>query len=291
MQEAVETPMLDDLEKKKLKEKIKIELEKIRNYTPKVGVFGDSGVGKSSLCNALFGSEIAKISHTSGCTREAQEILIGNEDKGGIKLIDVPGVGENPERHQEYLSLYESLTKDLDLVLWAIKSVDRNNMASIDAYKKIIAPSKCPVVFVITQADLMNPHREWDIDNNQPGPSQLANLNQKVIDVSKIFGISADRIIVVSASDDYNLTELVTTIVDILPNEKKFAFTREAKDENVSVQTRENAEKGIFDHIKESIGDAWDYVKDDVFEAAKDIVIEYAPKIAKQAIKWFKKWF
>lgn len=287
MQETVEVPKLDDLEKKKLKERIKKELEKVRNYTPKVGIFGDSGVGKSSLCNALFGSEIAKISHTSGCTREAQEILIGGEGNGGIKLIDVPGVGENPEMHEKYLNLYESLTKDLDLVLWAIKSVDRNNMASIDAYKKIIAPSECPVVFVITQADLMNPHREWDVDKNQPGKSQFANLNEKVIEVSKIFRIPTDKIVVISASDNYNLTGLVSTIVEVLPNEKKFAFTREAKDENVSDQTREKVEKGIWDHVKEKVGDAIDYVMDDIVDVVVESAKKYVPKIAKKVLKWF----
>jgi predicted GTPase len=29
------------------------KIEQTRNYTPKVGIFGNSGVGKSSLCNAL----------------------------------------------------------------------------------------------------------------------------------------------------------------------------------------------------------------------------------------------
>lgn len=286
MEQAVQ-PHMSEKEKNSIKDKIKKELEKIRNYTPKVGVFGDSGVGKSSLCNALFGSEIAKISHTSGCTREAQEILVGSENKGGIKLIDVPGVGENPERHQEYLDLYESLTKKLDLVLWAIKSIDRNNMASIDAFKKIIAPSKLPVVFVVTQADLMNPHREWDVKNNIPGKNQQSHLNEKVIEVSKIFGIPADKIVVVSASDSYNLTELVSTVVKVLPNEKKFAFTREAKEENVSEEAQMEAEKGIWDHVKEKVGNAVDFIMDDVVDVVVESAKKYVPKLVKSVFKFF----
>jgi small GTP-binding protein len=285
MEQVIDSPKLSNVEKNKLKEKIEKELEKIRNYTAKVGVFGDSGVGKSSLCNALFGSEIAKISHTSGCTREAQEILIGDKGKGGIKLIDVPGVGENPERHQEYLELYELLTKDLDLVLWAIKSIDRNNMASIDAFQKIIAPSKLPVVFVITQADLMNPHRDWNISSNKPGETQQTNLNEKVINISKIFGISADKIVVVSANDNYNLIELVSTIVEVLPNGKKFAFTRETKEENVSEETKVAAEKGIWDHIKEKVGGAVDYIMDDVVDMVVMSAKKYVPKLAKNLWK------
>ena len=41
-----------------LLEKIKKEITKIRTYVPKVAIFGDTGVGKSSLCNALFGSHL-----------------------------------------------------------------------------------------------------------------------------------------------------------------------------------------------------------------------------------------
>ena len=34
----------------------------VLNYEPKVGVFGKTGVGKSSLCNALFGQDVCEIS-------------------------------------------------------------------------------------------------------------------------------------------------------------------------------------------------------------------------------------
>ena len=51
----------DEANKKKILDDIKAEISRIRNYTPKVAVFGDTGVGKSSLCNALFGKEIAEI--------------------------------------------------------------------------------------------------------------------------------------------------------------------------------------------------------------------------------------
>ena len=39
----------------------------VRTYVPKIGVFGVTGVGKSSLCNALFGSDVAVISDVVAC--------------------------------------------------------------------------------------------------------------------------------------------------------------------------------------------------------------------------------
>lgn len=37
-------------------------IEEILGYEPRVGVFGKTGAGKSSLCNALFGAEVSAIS-------------------------------------------------------------------------------------------------------------------------------------------------------------------------------------------------------------------------------------
>ena len=73
------------------------KVKELRNYTPKIGVFGVTGVGKSSLCNALFGKDVAEVSDVSACTREPKKIFIGQDDVG-IQLIDVPGLGETIDR-------------------------------------------------------------------------------------------------------------------------------------------------------------------------------------------------
>lgn len=270
-------------------DKIKDELFRVRSYRPKVGVFGDSGVGKSSLCNALFGKDIAEISDVEACTREPQNIFIGGDGNDGITLVDVPGVGEDIERHKEYLNLYESLSSELDLVLWAIKADDRKYMSAIDVYTRIIEPNikSCPVVFVITQVDKIEPYRDWDQKNNRPGPRQKENIIKKTIDISAKFNVSANKIIAVSSIDSYNLIKLVNMIVEVLPNEKKYAFARETKDENVSEEATEKAEKGVFEHLKEWAGEAWDFIK---YEAA-ELIINSAPKAAAKAWGWVRSFF
>jgi len=282
-----------EIHKQEILERINAELNRVRNYTPKVGIFGDTGVGKSSLCNALFGKDIAKISNVEACTRHPQEILVGDKGKGGIVLVDVPGVGEDPARHKEYIELYKSLVPNLDLVLWAIKSDDRKYLSAIDVYNEVLLPSiqKCPVVFVITQADKIEPYREWNINENKPGPNQEKNIALKANDISSRFNIPTNKIIAISSSDGYNLVELVNRVVEVLPIEKKYSFTREAKEGNVSEEAARNAEKGVFDHIKEYAGKAWDAVKDVVVP----VIVESATKVVKHAAKavvsWFKSWF
>ncbi len=268
------------------------KIEQTRNYTPKVGIFGNSGVGKSSLCNALFGKNVAKISDVEACTREPQRIFIG-AGKSGIELIDLPGIGEDPARQKEYVALYESLAPELDLVLWTIKADDRNYASGLDAYQQIFGKREgLPVVFVITQVDKTNPNREWDWDSFSPSEKQISNIAIKENDVSRRFDVSAKNIISVAVGEEdpnekFNVIELVDLIVEVLPNEKKFSFAREAKEDNVSSESREKAERGVWDSIKDFAGSAWDTVKDTVV----DKLIESAPKVFAAAASAVWGWF
>ncbi|PWV64590.1 GTPase family protein [Plasticicumulans acidivorans] len=282
----------NEINKKIILEKIKNEISKIRNYTPKVAIFGDTGVGKSSLCNALFGKNIAEISDVEACTRAPQEILLSGEGNG-ITLLDVPGVGEDPQRHAEYRELYKSLLPGLDLVIWAIKADDRKYATSIEIYQEILKPNleKCPVIFVITQADKIEPHRKWDVQKNEPGEEQVVNLTKKINDISSRFNVSTNKIVAVSANDSWNLVELVNKVVDILPNEKKYSFTREAKEETVSEEAAKNAEIGIFEEIKKKAGETWDYIKYEATDIIVDKVKEYTPKIAHTFIRWLSSFW
>ena len=289
---------LTEIEKeKKIKilEFVKNELHRARTYTPKVGVFGVTGVGKSSLCNALFGRDVAEISDVAACTRSPQEIMIGDAEKGGIILVDVPGVGENEARDIEYIDLYKSLMPKLDLVLWAIKADDRAYSSAVRAYKAAVAPhlGLCPVVFVITHTDKIEPFREWDLVNNCPSSKQLHNITLKEHEISKEFDIPVSSVVAVSAHEHYNLDVLVARIVEVLPNEKKVSFTREAREENVTQETIEVAESGLLDHIAEMLGDAVYYIRYELGDLVKSTIKEHAPKVVAAAMvaagKWLKK--
>ena len=268
-----------------LRRKIAEKIKELRNYTPRVGVFGVTGVGKSSLCNALFGQPVAKISDIAACTREPQEIFIGNSSgQGGIRLIDVPGVGETGARDEEYFALYKSLVPELDLVIWVIKGDDRAYSIPEKVYKEILEPQKerCPVLFVINQVDKINPLFDWDRDNHIPGKEQEKNIQLKILEIVKTFDVLPSRIQTASAEEKYNLTAVMDAIVDIVPKEKKFAFTREAIESVVTEKAAKAGEKGIWDTVKEMAGKAWDSVKD----FATDVMITTATKYVKKITSW-----
>ena len=188
-------------------EQINRRMGEILTYEPRIGIFGKTGAGKSSLCNALFGQDICRISDVAACTRDTQEVLLDLGGKG-VKLLDVPGVGESTERDEEYGKLYASLLPELDLVLWLIKADDRAMASDENFYRNIVKPHIAegkPFFFVLNQVDKIEPFREWDEERHQPGPRQFQNIHRKVDDVARFFNVAASQVIPVSANEKYNL--------------------------------------------------------------------------------------
>jgi small GTP-binding protein len=227
------------------RERFKSGLNKAFSYEPKVAIFGKTGVGKSSLTNALFGKDACKISNVEACTRDPQEVFMKlNGTSKGIKLLDVPGIGESAERDKEYFKLYAEILKDADMVLWVLKGDDRTFTSDEEFYTTCMKPymdkGKAFAV-AVNQVDKIEPFREWDEANRKPGSTQEGNIAKKIIYVAKQFGdLPASLVIPVSANEKYNLDKLILTLVDKLPANKKF-ITMNNMDEKL--QEREEIKK------------------------------------------------
>jgi len=243
-------------------------IDRVVNYQATVGVMGKTGAGKSSLCNALFGREETDVSDVDACTRMPQEITLTYKQGKGLSLIDMPGVGESEQRDEEYAALYRQLLPELDLVLWVIKADDRALSIDERFYQQVVRPliqvDHLPVVFVINQVDKIAPNREWDWLKHQPGQQQQRTISAKLTSLCKTFNIPLNQACAVSAEESYGLVELVEKIVRTLPNEKKWSFTREARQDTVSVQARQASEQGLWETIKtaaaEILKEGWERV-------------------------------
>lgn len=266
-----------------LKEQISSRLQKVLTYEPKIGIFGKTGVGKSSLCNALFGKDICPISDVEACTRDTQEVLL---DLGGsgIKLLDVPGVGESSERDEEYAKLYANLLPELDLILWLIKSDDRALASDENFYKNIVKPhidEGKPFFLVLNQVDKIEPFREWDEEKHEPGIKQFRNIHKKVDDVARFFDLAPSRVIPVSANEKYNLTKLVDEFVRALPADKKITVYRAVNEEFQSKSTGEHVKKSFLEVAGEVVVSAIEAVGDTVCT-----VVETAGRVVEKAVDW-----
>lgn len=286
--------LFNQLEKKGIKiakdQRIRIE-EKLNlklSYEPRIGIFGKTGVGKSSLCNALFGQDISPVSDVEACTREIQDVLLKIGNDKGLKLIDVPGVGENENRDKEYAKLYQKLLPELDVVLWLLKGDDRAFSTDEAFYKGVVKPhldQGKPFFIVLNQVDKIEPFREWDEENSKPGPKQFKNIEEKINYVSSVFDFPKSKIIAVSANENYNLVSLVDEIVFALPNDKKITFVKTVEKEFVSEKAKIEAEKGFLEVVDEFCEEYVPGYK--LAKAAGKVVVEGV----KSLCDWVGSWF
>jgi len=254
------------------RERLRTQIDQIVNYQAVVGILGKTGAGKSSLCNALFGQDVAEVDDIAGCTRYAQEFTLAYKNGKGIALIDLPGVGETTDKDSEYAELYQRLLPEMDLILWVIKADDRALSVDEHCYRTLIQPylaqRDIPVLFVLSQVDKLEPYRQWDTTLHLPSPEQAQNLSRKQIQLSQLFDIPLSQICVTAASEGYGLTTLLERIITTLPKQKKWAIAREANPEVVSSTAYHSASLGLWESVKEAakavLTETWDWVSSTV---------------------------
>jgi len=248
-----EEPDINDSQRQMLQDRI----SSVLNYHAKIGVLGKTGVGKSTLCNALFGERVAAVSDVMACTREPQDIAFATNHGKGITLIDMPGVGEDEDHDREYAGLYSNMLPELDLVLWLIKADDRALAADLHWHDTVVKPycmqNNIPLLVVISQIDKMEPVNQWDWDHGVPGPDQHDNIERKAAQLMALFDLPPSRIATVSGGLNVGLTDLVEKIIRALPHDKRWGVTRETKPENISPQAQHDTETGLWETIRTAV--------------------------------------
>ncbi|EMH9440224.1 50S ribosome-binding GTPase [Proteus mirabilis] len=204
------------------------QLNHLINYSPTIGLMGKTGAGKSSLINALFQSTLSPVSDVSGCTRHAQRFSMSMNNHT-LTFIDLPGVGESLERDREYHQLYRNLLPELDLIIWVLKADDRAWSSDEQCYRFLT--EQCGYqserfLFVLNQADKIEPCRQWDEQQHQPSPEQATNLVFKREAVITAFK-PHHPVMIVSAVENYQFTELAEQLIQVLPAQASSGVARQ----------------------------------------------------------------
>ena len=204
------------------------QLNHLISYSPTIGLMGKTGAGKSSLINALFQSTLSPVSDVSGCTRHAQRFSMSMNNHT-LTFIDLPGVGESLERDREYHQLYRNLLPELDLIIWVLKADDRAWSSDEQCYRFLT--EQCGYqperfLFVLNQADKIEPCRQWDEQQHQPSPEQATNLVFKREAVITAFK-PHQPVMIVSAVENYQFTELAEQLIQVLPAQASSGVARQ----------------------------------------------------------------
>ncbi|EKK4024984.1 GTPase family protein [Cronobacter sakazakii] len=164
-------------------ERILQQINQLTHYEPVIGIMGKTGVGKSSLCNALFVGEVSPVSDVAACTREPLRFRLQVGERF-MTIVDLPGVGESGVRDTEYTALYREQLPRLDLVLWLIKADDRALATDEHFYRQVIGEAyRHKVLFVISQADKAEPTS----GEGELSTEQKQNISRKICLLHELF--------------------------------------------------------------------------------------------------------
>ena len=148
-------------------ERVRAILSREKQQPLKVSIMGQTGVGKSTLINALFNTDL-NTNPVRPATKEIIPIEPALKDAPpGSRLIfyDLPGIGESKQADETYIAQYREKLFESDIVLWAVHADSRSFMFDIDAMHKVfdtmdrqeVAKLVSRITFVLTKADLLSP--------------------------------------------------------------------------------------------------------------------------------------
>ena len=248
------------------------ELNRLVTYEPVIGIMGKTGVGKSSLCNALFRSEVCAVNAVEACTRQPQRVRL-SFGTHFLTLVDLPGVGESVTRDGEYRELYRELMPQLDMVLWVLKADDRAYAAEGQFYQDVFAQyggSLPPVLWVLNQVDKTEPAEQWCWLSAQPSALQAERIAQKQQAVARQLQIAEIDILPVSVRGHYRLSRLVEAMITRLPKQARSPLVPH-------LQNRYRTDT-VINTASSSFGDAVVEVIDNIIDLAP------LPQVARTAL-------
>lgn len=175
---------------------------------------GKTGYGKSATVNAISGTDYFQTSDVSSCTRVCQCIDYRVQGEYWLSLGDLPGVGENQFRDEEYFKLYRGFLGYASVIVHVIRADTRDYSIDEEATRRLFkeASVKRRIIYALGQCDKIEP---LDRKSGQvPTKLQLQSINRKIAEVKRVFS-PVNAVIPYSATTQWNLHGLTVEIVRV----------------------------------------------------------------------------
>lgn len=162
-----------------------------------VNILGNPNVGKSTIMNTLVGEKLSIVTPKAQTTRHRIMGIVNGEDFQ-IVYSDTPGILKPKYKLQEsMMGFVNSALTDADLILYITDVTEKDH--SENEYLVKIKESGIPVLVAINKIDL----------SNQAELEMLVERWQQIFPGSPVIPVSAIK--------NFNLTTLLNTILEKLP--------------------------------------------------------------------------
>ena len=201
-------------------------------------ILGLPNTGKSTLINALLGQKLNIVSDKPQTTR--RKILgILTEDNYQIIFIDTPGILKPSYLLQErMMDAVENSAKDADVILLiqdAENDYTGEKLLQQEFVRNVIVNLKAPKILLLNKVDLVKQEK-------------ISLLLEKQME-TKYF----QKVIPISAKFNFNLNEVINSILEFLPEHEKYFLGDEITDESERFSVSEIIREKILEQFSEEI--------------------------------------